>query len=155
MAERPIGIQRLFRQSVLARLHLARVQLAIIHQEQHTLAEFGLTPAQFDVLSRLATEPGLTQQQLAERLLVTKGNVGGLIDRMEQAGLVERCGNPDDRRVYELHLTQSGARSFDAAAPALEEVLDSQFSALSEEEKTELMALLAKLDRALNRAQTR
>jgi len=152
MAEKPVGIQRPFRLSVLASLHLARVQQAMIHRQQRVLANYGLTPAQFDVLSRLATEPGLTQQQLAERLLVTKGNVGGLIDRMEQAGLVERCGNPDDRRVHELHLTTSGARIFEAAAPALEEVLDSQFSALSEDEKTQLMALLAKLDRALNRA---
>jgi DNA-binding MarR family transcriptional regulator len=144
-------IQRRFRQSVLARLHLARVHSSIVHTEQGVLAEFGLTPAQFDVLARLATEPGVSQQMLADHLLVTKGNVCGLIDRLEQAGFVERRAAPDDRRMHQLHLTAAGQQTFEAAAPALEAVLDSQFDILSEDEKTQLMALLAKLDRTLNR----
>jgi DNA-binding MarR family transcriptional regulator len=144
-------IQRRFRQSVLARLHLARVQSAIARMEQGVLAEFGLTPAQFDVLSRLATEPGASQQALADHLLVTKGNVCGLIDRLEQAGFVERLAHPDDRRTNQLHLTAAGRQAFEVAAPALEAVLDDQFSVLSEDEKGQLMGLLAKMDRTLNR----
>src|SRR4051794_38484372 len=62
------------------------------------LAVHGLTLPQFDVLATLWHGEGITQQELAERLLVTKGNVVGLIDRVSAAGWVERRPDPDDRR---------------------------------------------------------
>ncbi len=51
---------------------------------------------------------GLSQQELAERLYVTKGNVSGLVDRLVEAGLVERRPLPGDRRSHALHLTDKG-----------------------------------------------
>jgi DNA-binding MarR family transcriptional regulator len=51
----------------------------------------------------------MTQQDLAERLYVTKGNVSGLIDRLVEAGLVERRPIPGDRRSHALYLTAAGA----------------------------------------------
>src|SRR5437773_2004180 len=68
----------------------------------------GLSLAQFDVLMTLARDEGITQQELAERLLVTKGNVCGLIDRLGAAGWVERRPDRDDRRVNRLFLTAAG-----------------------------------------------
>jgi MarR family transcriptional regulator, organic hydroperoxide resistance regulator len=62
------------------------------------------------VLSTLTEAQGLTQQELAARLYVTKGNVSGLIDRLDEAGLVERRAIPGDRRSYALHLTPEGER---------------------------------------------
>ena len=50
----------------------------------------------------------MTQQELAERLYVTKGNVSGLIDRLVEAQLVERRPIPGDRRSHALFLTTSG-----------------------------------------------
>lgn len=73
------------------------------------LREIGLSIPQFDVLSTLTEREGLTQQDLAARLYVTKGNVSGLIDRLVEAGLVERRASPGDRRSHALHLTQTGA----------------------------------------------
>jgi MarR family transcriptional regulator, organic hydroperoxide resistance regulator len=52
----------------------------------------------------------VTQQDLAERLYVTKGNVSGLVDRLVEAGLVERRASPGDRRSHALHLTRAGRR---------------------------------------------
>lgn len=73
------------------------------------LRETGLSIPQFDVLSTLSEREGLTQQELAGRLYVTKGNVSGLIDRLVEAGLVERRPIPGDRRSHALHLTPAGA----------------------------------------------
>jgi len=145
------SIQREYRDSVLAWLHLVRVHSRIVREEQALLSHFGLTPAQFDVLSHLATSPGLSQTELAERLIVTKGNVGGLIDRLERDGLVERRANPGDRRSNQLYLTDAGCRAFAAAAPELEAHLAAQFEGLDAKDLCELRRLLAQLDRELRR----
>jgi MarR family transcriptional regulator, organic hydroperoxide resistance regulator len=72
------------------------------------LRTLGLSIPQFDLLSTLTEREGLSQQELAERLYVTKGNVSGLLDRMVEAGLVERRSIPGDRRSNALHLTPKG-----------------------------------------------
>jgi len=73
------------------------------------LRNLGMSIPQFDVLSTLSEQEGLTQQELAARLYVTKGNVSGLIDRLVEATLVERRVIPGDRRSHALHLTPTGA----------------------------------------------
>jgi MarR family transcriptional regulator, organic hydroperoxide resistance regulator len=72
------------------------------------LKSIGLSIPQFDLLSTLTEREGLSQQELAARLYVTKGNVSGLLDRMVEAGLVERRATPSDRRSNALHLTTKG-----------------------------------------------
>ncbi len=72
------------------------------------LKALGLSIPQFDLLSTLTEQEGLSQQELAQRLYVTKGNVSGLLDRMVEAGLVERRPIPGDRRSNALHLTPKG-----------------------------------------------
>jgi DNA-binding MarR family transcriptional regulator len=72
------------------------------------LKDLGLSIPQFDLVSTLTEREGLTQQELAERLYVTKGNVSGLVDRLVDAGLVERHPIPGDRRSHALHLTPKG-----------------------------------------------
>jgi MarR family transcriptional regulator, organic hydroperoxide resistance regulator len=72
------------------------------------LKAVGLSIPQFDLLSTLTEQEGLSQQELAERLYVTKGNVSGLLDRMVGIGLVERRAIPGDRRSNALHLTDKG-----------------------------------------------
>ncbi|KQP41176.1 MarR family transcriptional regulator [Methylobacterium sp. Leaf104] len=72
------------------------------------LRGLGLSIPQFDALSTLTEREGMTQQDLAARLYVTKGNVSGLIDRLVEAGLVERRPIPGDRRSHALYLTPAG-----------------------------------------------
>ena len=72
-------------------------------------AEIGLSIAQFDVLSALLERAGVTQQELAERLFVTKGNISGLVERLVDAGHIRRSAVPGDRRARALHLTEAGA----------------------------------------------
>src|SRR6476646_6481138 len=70
----------------------ARVQRLVM---QMLMAEDG-TRAQVDLLATLRFNDGVTQQELAERLLVTKGNVCGLIDRLEKIGWVQRKADEKD-----------------------------------------------------------
>jgi MarR family transcriptional regulator, organic hydroperoxide resistance regulator len=86
-----------------------------IHQRAHSamasrLRSIGISIAQFDLLSTLTEDEGITQRDLAERLYVTKGNVSGLVDRLVEAGLVDRKPIPGDRRSHALHLTPEGRR---------------------------------------------
>lgn len=72
------------------------------------LRGLGLSIPQFDALSTLTEREGMSQQDLAARLYVTKGNVSGLVDRLVEAGLVERRAIVGDRRSHALHLTPAG-----------------------------------------------
>ncbi len=72
------------------------------------LREIGLSVPQCDVLTTLTEPEGVSQQELAKRLYVTKGNISGLLDRLDGAGLVERRSTAADRRQYAIYLTAAG-----------------------------------------------
>ena len=137
--------------ALLGWLHLIRISSKIDRRASDKLGEdeFDLTLAQFDVLAKLSVQQGMTQQDLAERLLVTKGNVCGLIDRLSVKGLVKRCDNPGDRRSNCLFLTEAGQRLIEQAIPAHEALIVEQFGALSDEEQQALHALLRRVDKSL------
>jgi DNA-binding MarR family transcriptional regulator len=75
----------------------------------------GLSVPQCDVLTTLTEKEGVSQQGLAERLYVTKGNISGLIDRLAAAGLVERRPMQADKRQHSLFLTAKGRAAADKA----------------------------------------
>ena len=116
------------------------------HTSDH-LECYELTPAQYDVLAQLIEAPGISQQELAERLMVTKGNVCTLLDRMEKKGLVVRQNDPNDRRLHPLYLTDEGTRIATEAIPAYALFVREHMSALlSSEEQAELHRLLARFE---------
>ncbi len=82
----------------------ARIRLAITAR----LKTVGLSVAQCDVLTTLTEREGMSQQELAQRLYVTKGNISGLIDRLEAAKFVERRSIASDRRSHAIYLTPEG-----------------------------------------------
>ncbi len=137
--------------SVLAWLHLLRVQHKIHRREIAHLAEYDLTLPQFDVLAQLYHEEGITQQTLAERLFVTKGNVCGLMDRMMEQGLVERRQDPDDRRANMLYLTPKGKTLIRQVLPAQNRLIAAQIGHLPADRQKQLLDLLGELDRALEK----
>ena len=65
----------------------------------------GVTRAQWKVLFRLTREPGLRQIDLADMLDIEPITLTRIIDRLEEAGLVERVSDPTDRRAWRLHVT--------------------------------------------------
>jgi DNA-binding MarR family transcriptional regulator len=86
-----------------------RINLAITER----VRELGLSVPQCDVLTTLTEREGVSQQELAERLYVTKGNISGLIDRLEAANLVERRSIVGDKRSHAIFLTATGRQLAD------------------------------------------
>jgi MarR family transcriptional regulator, transcriptional regulator for hemolysin len=75
----------------------------------------GMTRAQLIILARLEHQPELSQNELATIAEVAPMTIARLIDRLEEHGMVTRCPDPEDRRVWRLRLTP-------AAAPILREI---------------------------------
>ena len=92
---------------------------------------FGTTLPRFDVLATLDHAAGpLTMGQLSSRLLVSNGNVTGLVARLEAAGYVSRIADAADRRTFYVTLTPKGRRSFDQMAAAHEGWIEDMFESL-------------------------
>ena len=72
------------------------------------LRRIGVCIPQCDILTTLTEQEGVSQQELAKRLDVTKGNISGLLDRLESAGFVERREAAADRRQYSIYLPHRG-----------------------------------------------
>ena len=102
------------------------------------LKSIGLSIPQFDLLSTLTEREGLSQQELAERLYVTKGNVSGLLDRMVEAGLVERRTIPGDRRSNALHLTPKGRALAEQGIAAQKAYVEATLGSLRAEDLMDL-----------------
>ena len=75
----------------------------------------GVTRAQWKVLFHLTRQPGLRQNELADRLDVEPITLSRIVDRLQEAGLVERAPDPADRRAWRLHVT-------DRARPLVEQL---------------------------------
>jgi len=136
----------MFRASVLAWMRLARVFQKINRASEVHLRAWDLNVAQFDVLAQVGSTKSITQQELADRLLVTKGNISQLLDRMEHSGLLTRC---QEGRSNTLVLTETGQRLYTQVVPAQEEMIATRFASLSAQEIEQLLRLLRKLDHAI------
>ncbi len=134
---------------VLAWLYMMRVFNKMERLGGEHIQGLGLTAAQFDLLSQLSVNEGISQQGLSDKLFVTKGNVCGLLDRMEQKGWVERKSDPDDRRAHRLFLTEEGRKLAECIMPAHEQFIARQMEALTDEEQATLRSLLRQLDKSL------
>jgi len=107
---------------------------------------FGTTLPRFDLMSRLERYPdGLKMKELSHHLMVTGGNVTGIVDPLEKEGLVERLPEPGDRRAFRIRLTRAGDKAFAEMARAHEDWIISILSGLTRREHAELFRLLAKL----------
>lgn len=119
----------------------ARMQVAITER----LRQVALSVPQCDVLTTLTEMEGVSQQVLAKRLYVTKGNISGLLDRLESAGLVERRSTQTDRRQYEIHLTPAGRIAAGKAIAAQREFIHSTIGRLPARDLADLERLLVSL----------
>ena len=109
------------------------------------IRQMGLTSSQFDIISTLGNTPGMTFNKLAEKTLTTKGELAGIIDRLEKKGLVRREVPKEDRRSFRAVLTPAGEKVFTETFPAHIAHLKQRFDNLSCDELQQIQAALAKL----------
>ena len=108
-------------------------------------SSLGVTTAQWRVLAWLGHEPGLKQVELAERLDVEPITAGRIVDRLQEAGLVERKTDPVDRRVWRLELTDKAEPIVRKLRTLAEELTEVAFAGFSADELQEAQALLARM----------
>lgn len=124
---------------------LTKAQQSVQQLFKAQLAPFGVTPGQYAVLKCLWDENGQTAKQIAERLYLDGSTVTGLLDRLEQKGLIEKQIDPKDRRALKVVVTTTGK---DLEAPVSLAIIEANQKALKElnrEQSNELEDLLHKI----------
>jgi DNA-binding MarR family transcriptional regulator len=105
----------------------------------------GLTHAQFDIIATLGNTPGMSYKDLGDRTLITKGTLTGVIERLEQKGLVERQRSACDKRSFFVRLTPAGERTFATVFPAVIAHGGQVFAGYSEDDFARLEKTLGEL----------
>jgi DNA-binding MarR family transcriptional regulator len=115
-------------------------------------ARFKTTLPRFDLMAQLERFPkGLQMGELSRRMLVTGGNVTGIVDQLERSGLILRTEDPADRRAYLVKLTKEGRRQFGQMAIEHESWILNLFSGIPKREQRTLNESLAHLRAQLPR----
>lgn len=135
-------------------LRLLRSSRAIEAQLRERLrTRFSITLPQFDVMAALArSEEGMTMTELSRQLMVSNGNVTGIIDRLVAEKLVLRQAPASDRRSFIVRLTPKGASQFSVIAKAHEGWIDEM---LEEFGAMEAELIISQLDELVRRVRTR
>lgn len=127
-------------------INLVRTDSLVSAELARLLRRHGLSTATFNVLMILdgAGAP-LCPFEIGDRLLVTRGTVTGLLDSLEQRGLIRRAAHPDDRRMLQIALTPKGKGLLKRLLPEHFPKEAAMMSVLSDREKQTLVRLLGKL----------
>ncbi len=121
---------------------LSRVYNQSLRESHQHLKKWNLSAAQFDMLAQVGAHDRLTQQQLADKLFVTKGNITQLLGKLEELGLVRR---EQEWKTKYVSLTEKGKALFNDVVPVQEQFQASQYNALDRDEKRQLLDLLKKI----------
>ena len=105
----------------------------------------GLTPSQARVIFTLGDTDGMTCKDIGDITLITKGTLTGVVDRLEEKGLVERWSVEGDGRKTIVALTRRGQRVYDQEFPRHVEFLKSKFDGLSAGDRAKATRLLSKI----------
>lgn len=124
---------------------LAQVGAHAAAQFADRLRVTGFAPADAGILRLLRGEAGLSQQELAKRLGIHPSRLVAILDGLESRGLVERRPNPEDRRLYSLHLTPAGGEKLGEIGRVAQEHQQALLVSLSSGEQERLGMLLEKI----------
>ncbi|ODU97493.1 MAG: MarR family transcriptional regulator [Rubrivivax sp. SCN 70-15] len=115
-----------------------------VFQAQTQAAGLDLTSVQFAALDAIAQQPGIDQAGLAATISFDRATIGGVIDRLESKGLVQREVSAQDRRVRRLYLTPDGEQLLAASRPVVEALQADILAPLSPAEGAAFLALARK-----------
>lgn len=130
-------------------IRMLKAHNVVFRRARERMAPF-CTMAQFDVLAQLSREEhGITPAELSRLLLVTAGNLTGLLDRMERAQLVKRMPDEKDRRMTRVTLTDKGKTLALKIMPIHSQDIQEILGGLNAGELRKLRGLLDKLTNTL------
>jgi DNA-binding MarR family transcriptional regulator len=124
---------------------LKRLGIAAKEQSLDAYEQAGLHPYHYAILAALDAGTHETQGAIADALGYDKGQLVGLLDELEEAGLVERRRDQADRRRHVVEMTPAGKKQLERLRRLAAQLEDDFFSALSADERAQLHALLLRL----------
>jgi MarR family transcriptional regulator, lower aerobic nicotinate degradation pathway regulator len=124
---------------------LKRVGFAVKERMMDALEETGLSSYHHAILALLAEDPRETQAMIADALGFDRSHLVGVLDELEERGLIERRRDPDDRRRHLVSLTPAGTEALTQLRAVAKRVDDEFFEPLDAAERKTLTALLARL----------
>jgi DNA-binding MarR family transcriptional regulator len=105
----------------------------------------GVTRAQWKLLFRLERNPGLRQIELADMLDIEPITLSRIVDRLEEAGLVERLADPSDRRAWRLHVTAKAQPLIEKLRAVADEMISEAFAGIDPHDIAIARAVLARV----------
>ena len=121
---------------------LQQIAVAIFLEETQA---HGITPVQYAALTAAQRQPGLDQRTLASTIGFDTSTIGGVIDRLERRGLIERERSSTDGRAQHIRTTPAGAKLIEAAIEQAKAGERQLLASLSEAERAILVELLHKV----------
>ncbi len=124
--------------------------LAKAYQRAHSafktkLAPFGITPVQHLILAVLAEQDFLSPAEISDRVVMDGATLSGVLERMAEAGLIKKEGNPEDRRSIRVSLSPKAKRMREELAAQRKSINDELTAKFSLEEKLLLKRMLKDL----------
>ncbi len=124
---------------------LVRAYQAFAAYDANGYRDIDLTVSQADVLFTLGNTEGLTFKEIGNLTLITKGTLTGVIDRMEDKGLVKRVSLSDDRRCTRVVLTAKGTKMFNQVFPQQIAYIKERFDRMDAKSQKEALVHLRKI----------
>jgi DNA-binding MarR family transcriptional regulator len=116
------------------------------------LSKEHLTQPQFIALRILAKKGAMGMRKISDEMLVTPGNLTGIVDRLQRKGLISRRAREGDRRAAVIELTDKGRAAQEAVAMRYGRLMRRAFEAFTSDEQEALRRLLQKLERGMSRS---
>jgi DNA-binding MarR family transcriptional regulator len=129
-------------------LTMLRTSVGMLHMAEARIAGYGLSRGRFAILMQLIHEAdeGLNPSELADRCIVTRATITGLLDGLEKDELIERKSDSQDRRSINIWLTPKGRELMEKILPSHFRSIAGLMSNLSDTERKELVRLLGKVE---------
>ena len=131
-------------------LALRTAYLTLHRRSDAVFVEYGITADQFVLLATLARGQAMTQRELAARMPSDPSTVRAMLVLLEKQGLVTRDAHPTDARARTVSLTKAGARTFQQAFEAGQQVRDQMAESFSVSETRMLLSLLQRMTESLS-----
>jgi len=118
---------------------LQQIAVGIFLQE---MGELNMTPVQYGTLQVVAMLPGIDQRTLAGKIALDTSTIGGVVDRLEARGWLQRRRSTEDRRARLLHLTPAGQAALAQAMPGMLRTQQRILAPLPPAQREQFMAML-------------